>query len=230
MTSTPQGPGAPGPGVPGPGAGAPGEPVAPARPGIAAAAVLRWRRLRAALTDAGSFRGWMIDANDGIIATASLLQGFAGAGASDRLLLFAATAATIAGGLSAGGAKWAEVAAEREAEQRLVREESAELDADLHGEIDELAAHWQGKGLTPGRSRPVLSPAGRARGGFPTRPQAVIQTADAAPAGSSTVAPPSTRTVPSPAAVTWCPTSMPAPSKARSSAGSRSLTRSTRPL
>ncbi len=158
------------------------------RPEIAAAAVLRWRRLRAALTDAGSFHGWMIDANDGIIAT------------------------------------------EREAEQRLVREESAELDADLHGEIEELAAHWHGKGLTPGRSRPVLSPAGRARGGFPTRPQAVIQTADAAPAGSSTVAPPSTRTVPSRAAVTRCPTSMPAPSRARSSAGSRSLTRSTRPL
>ena len=72
-----------------------------------------------AIPDASSFRSWMIDANDGIIATASLLQGFAGAGASDRLLLLAATAATIAGGLSAGGAKWAEVAAEREAEQRL---------------------------------------------------------------------------------------------------------------
>lgn len=97
----------------------------------------------------------MIDANDGIIATASLLQGFAGAGASDRLLLLAATAATIAGGLSAGGAKWAEVAVEREAEQRLVREESAELEADLRGEIDELTAHWQAKGLSPETARTV---------------------------------------------------------------------------
>lgn len=114
-----------------------------------------WIRLRAALRDEGSFRGWVIDANDGIIATASLLQGFAGAGAGDRLLLLAATAATIAGGLSAGGAKWAEVAAEREAEQLLVREEAAELEADLHGEIDELAAHWQAKGLTPETARAV---------------------------------------------------------------------------
>lgn len=97
----------------------------------------------------------MIDANDGIIATASLLQGFAGAGASDRLLLLAATAATIAGGLSAGGAKWAEVAVEREAEQRLVREESAELEADLRGEIDELTVHWQAKGLSPETARTV---------------------------------------------------------------------------
>ncbi|WP_454170351.1 VIT1/CCC1 transporter family protein [Microbacterium paulum] len=107
------------------------------------------------MTDASSFRSWMIDANDGIIATASLLQGFAGAGASDRLLLLAATAATIAGGLSAGGAKWAEVAVEREAEQRLVREESAELEADLRGEIDELTAHWQAKGLSPETARTV---------------------------------------------------------------------------
>lgn len=114
-----------------------------------------WRRLRGALSDAESFRSWVIDANDGIIATASLLQGFAGAGANDRVLLLAATAATIAGGLSAGGAKWAETAAEREAEQRLAAEESAELEADLHGEIDELAAHWQTKGLTPETARRV---------------------------------------------------------------------------
>lgn len=127
----------------------------PTRLGLAAAAALRWQRLRAAMTDASSFRSWMIDANDGIIATASLLQGFAGAGASDRLLLLAATAATIAGGLSAGGAKWAEVAVEREAEQRLVREESAELEADLRGEIDELTAHWQAKGLSPETARTV---------------------------------------------------------------------------
>lgn len=72
-----------------------------------------------------------------------------------RLLLLAATAATIAGGLSAGGAKWAEVAVEREAEQRLVREESAELEADLRGEIDELTAHWQAKGLSPETARTV---------------------------------------------------------------------------
>lgn len=122
---------------------------------MTAAVPTRWQRLRASLTDAGSFRGWMIDANDGIIATASILQGFAGAGAGDRLLLFTATAATIAGGLSAGGAKWAEAAAEREAEQRLVREESEELAADLHGEIAELAAHWESKGLSPETAQKV---------------------------------------------------------------------------
>lgn len=70
-------------------------------------------------------------------------------------MLLAATAATIAGGLSSGGAKWAEVAAEREAELRLAREESAELAADLHGAMDELTAHWESKGLTPATARQV---------------------------------------------------------------------------
>ena len=69
----------------------------PTRLGLAAAAALRWQRLRAAMTDASSFRSWMIDANDGIIATASLLQGFAGAGASDRLLLLAAGFGMVSG-------------------------------------------------------------------------------------------------------------------------------------
>lgn len=125
-----------------------GAPTAPTAP-------TRWQRLRSSVRDAANLRGWTIDANDGIIATASILQGFAGAGAGDRLLLLAATAATIAGGLSAGGAKWAETAAEREAEQVAARAEAAELAADLHGELDELAAHWQAKGLTPETARQV---------------------------------------------------------------------------
>jgi hypothetical protein len=65
------------------------------------------------LTDEASLRSWTAVANDGIIATAGILEGFAGAGASDRALLIAATVATIAGMLAAGGAKWAEVDAER---------------------------------------------------------------------------------------------------------------------
>jgi vacuolar iron transporter family protein len=76
-----------------------------------------WRRLRV----------WVVDANDGIIATAGLLQGFAGAGADNLLLITAATAATIAGALSVGGAKWAESAAEREALLATARQELARL-------------------------------------------------------------------------------------------------------
>lgn len=103
----------------------------------------RWARLIGRVRETS----WAIDANDGIIATAGLLQGFAGAGAGDRLLLFAATAALIAGGLSAGGAKWAEVATERERQVLLADAQAAELAADPARELTEQTDYWQERGL-----------------------------------------------------------------------------------
>ena len=75
-------------------------------------APLDW--LRAAVADRESLRAWTQNPNDGIIATASILEGFAGAGAGERTLITAATTATIVGMLSVGGAEWAEAAAERD--------------------------------------------------------------------------------------------------------------------
>jgi hypothetical protein len=49
--------------------------------------------LRAAVADRESVRSWTQIANDGIVATAGILEGFAGAGASDRTLVTAATTA-----------------------------------------------------------------------------------------------------------------------------------------
>jgi VIT1/CCC1 family predicted Fe2+/Mn2+ transporter len=107
-----------------------------------------WADLRARFRDAAAYRSWTIEANDGIIATAGLLQGFAGAGASHRLLLFTATAATIAGGLSVGGASWAEEAAERDAQLLYAQQEQRDLVIDPSGELEELARHWEAKGLS----------------------------------------------------------------------------------
>ena len=44
--------------------------------------------------DGPALKSWVVEANDGIIATAGLLEGFAGAGADDQLLITAALAAT----------------------------------------------------------------------------------------------------------------------------------------
>jgi len=107
-----------------------------------------WADLRARFRDAAAYRSWTIDANDGIIATAGLLLGFAGAGASNRVLLFTATAATIAGGLSVGGASWAEEAAERDAQLLYATRERDALVIDPHGELEELKRHWEERGLT----------------------------------------------------------------------------------
>lgn len=114
-----------------------------------------WADLRARFRDASAHRSWAIDANDGIIATAGLLFGFAGAGASNRVLLFTAAAATIAGGLSVGGAAWAEEAAERDAQLLRAKQESDDLAADPDDELEELARHWEERGLTPETAREV---------------------------------------------------------------------------
>ena len=114
-----------------------------------------WADLRARFRDAAAYRSWMIEANDGIIATAGLLFGFAGAGASNRLLLFTATAATIAGGLSVGGASWAEEAAERDAQLLYAKQERDDLATDPHGELEELTRHWEERGLRPETAQEV---------------------------------------------------------------------------
>lgn len=112
-------------------------------------------RLRAVVSDAQAARSWTVDANDGIIATAGILEGFAGAGASETALLTAALVATIAGGLSLGGGKWAEEAAERDAQLRVIAVESAELAQRPDDELAELADHYVARGVAPDLARQV---------------------------------------------------------------------------
>ncbi|QAY59360.1 hypothetical protein ET475_04720 [Microbacterium protaetiae] len=105
--------------------------------------------------DAATLRSWAVDANDGIIATAGILEGFAGAGASDNVLVVAAAAATVAGALSLGGTTWAEASAEREAQLIIAAEESAALAAHPDDEIAELTAYYERKGLDAALARQV---------------------------------------------------------------------------
>jgi VIT1/CCC1 family predicted Fe2+/Mn2+ transporter len=116
-------------------------------------APLGW--LRAALADQGSLRNWTLIANDGIIATAGLLEGFAGAGATDRTLITAATVATIVGMLAVGGAEWSQAAAEREAQLTIAREEAEQIERQPDVELAELVEYYEKRGLTPELARAV---------------------------------------------------------------------------
>lgn len=111
--------------------------------------------IRALLTDEASFRSFTAVANDGIIATAGILEGFAGAGATERQLIIVATMATIAGMLAAGGAKWAEVDAEREAHVLAAADEAASLAERPEAELEELTSYYLAKGLPPDLAREV---------------------------------------------------------------------------
>jgi VIT1/CCC1 family predicted Fe2+/Mn2+ transporter len=132
-----------------------GEPAAGAAPdGAAAPRETAWRRLRRRVTGP-VVQSWVVDANDGIIATAGLLEGFAGAGADDTLLITAAMAAGIAGALSTGGAKWAEAASERDAQLATIAYEQRRLADHPEDEVAELVDHYTGRGLTPELAREV---------------------------------------------------------------------------
>lgn len=99
------------------------------------------------LTERETWRMWSLAAQDGIISTAGILLGFAGAGADAATLMVAGQAAIVAGMLTAGGAQWSERAGQREAELNAIVEERRELREQPEVERAELIAHYAAKGL-----------------------------------------------------------------------------------
>jgi VIT1/CCC1 family predicted Fe2+/Mn2+ transporter len=99
------------------------------------------------LAQAQTQRGWALSAQDGIISTAGILLGFVGAGASEATILVAGKAAIVAGMLTAGGAKWAETAAQREVERQAIAEAREDLRLDRATERRDLIAYYVAKGL-----------------------------------------------------------------------------------
>jgi hypothetical protein len=85
---------------------------------------------------ARSFQAWrdrerlrdlVIDANDGIVAIAGVVEGVLSAGLGNRSAATAVLMATIAGGIALGGSRYTEAAAERDARQSLLDEERRQL-------------------------------------------------------------------------------------------------------
>jgi vacuolar iron transporter family protein len=77
-----------------------------------------WHTVLAEVRDAAVARSMIVETNDGIVATAGVVEGFAGAGATGPPLVIAALSTMVAGGISLAGARYAEEAAEREARLR----------------------------------------------------------------------------------------------------------------
>ncbi len=92
-------------------------------------------------------RKWVLNANDGIISTTGIIQGFAGAGAHENMVLFAALAVMVTGGLSLGGAEFAESAQDRAAELEIIEEERRQLALSPQEQHDELRQHYLDHGL-----------------------------------------------------------------------------------
>jgi len=105
--------------------------------------------------DRERLRDLVVDANDGIVAIAGVVEGVLGAGLGNRAAATAVLIATVAGAIGLGGSKYTEMAAERDAREQLLDEERDQLLRSPEQELDELAAFYEEKGLRPELARAV---------------------------------------------------------------------------
>jgi vacuolar iron transporter family protein len=107
--------------------------------------------VRAAETHLSHRSNWLraavLGANDGIVSTASLVLGVAASGASGAAILTAGIAGLVAGALSMAAGEYVSVSSQRDAEQADIRLEEHELAADPTGELRELTAIYEQRGL-----------------------------------------------------------------------------------
>src|SRR4051794_10467136 len=100
-------------------------------------------------------RAAVLGANDGIVSTASLVLGVAASGASAGAVLTAGIAGLVAGALSMAAGEYVSVSSQRDAEQADIRLEERELAVDPGGELRELTAIYEQRGLPHGLAAEV---------------------------------------------------------------------------
>ena len=100
-------------------------------------------------------RAGVLGANDGIVSTAGIVVGVAGATAQRSDLLVAGVAGMLAGALSMAVGEYVSVSTQRDAERALIALEARELDEMPDEELDELTGLYQAKGLSPDLARRV---------------------------------------------------------------------------
>ncbi|ODT99749.1 MAG: hypothetical protein ABS81_25160 [Pseudonocardia sp. SCN 72-86] len=105
--------------------------------------------------DREQVRGHVVDANDGIIATAGVVEGLLGAGAAGSTIVLASLAAMVGGAIALGGMKYSEAADERDARAATIEAERRQLDSAPEEELAELAGIYEAKGLSPDLARAV---------------------------------------------------------------------------
>ncbi|OLR89711.1 VIT1/CCC1 transporter family protein [Actinokineospora bangkokensis] len=93
-------------------------------------------------------RAGVLGANDGIVSTAGLVVGVAGATADRTTILLAGLAGLVAGALSMAGGEYVSVSTQRDTEKAALRKEKRELAEMPEAEERELADIYEGKGLS----------------------------------------------------------------------------------
>ena len=102
-------------------------------------------------------RAGVLGANDGIVSTAGLVVGVAGAGSAVGPILTAGIAGLVAGAVSMALGEYVSVSSQRDSERALLEREKAELAEDPDAELDELTELYRRKGLTDETARAVAT-------------------------------------------------------------------------
>jgi VIT1/CCC1 family predicted Fe2+/Mn2+ transporter len=108
---------------------------------------------------ASSVFGWVRphipEASDGILTSAGICEGFAGAGVSQGVLVFAGFAGLVAGTLAMGAVEYSKLRAEHDRQVAELAAERLQLDTDPEAELDELTGLYVSRGLSADLARQV---------------------------------------------------------------------------
>ena len=108
---------------------------------------------------AGRITGWVRphvpEASDGILTSAGICEGFAGAGVGTKVLIFAGFAGLLAGTLAAGAVEYSQTGAERDQQVAQLTSERVQLATAPDAELDELTNVYVSRGLSHRLARQV---------------------------------------------------------------------------
>lgn len=102
-------------------------------------------------------RAGVLGANDGIVSTAGLVMGVAGATTDSGAVAIAGIAGLVAGSISMAGGEYTSVSAQKDSEKAALEEERLELAEDPEGELRELAWFYEQKGMSPALATKVAT-------------------------------------------------------------------------
>lgn len=97
----------------------------------------------------GWLRAAVLGANDGIVSTSSLVIGVAAAASAHEAVMLAGVAGLFAGALSMAAGEYVSVHSQADTEKADIELEKKHLEAEPEFELRELAAIYEGRGLTP---------------------------------------------------------------------------------
>jgi VIT1/CCC1 family predicted Fe2+/Mn2+ transporter len=102
-------------------------------------------------------RPYVLEAGDGILTSAGICEGLAGAGVGSNVLVFAAIAGLVAGAMGMAVTEYSKAAADRDRQAAQLSDEQAQLETAPDAGLDELTELYVSRGLSVPLARQVAT-------------------------------------------------------------------------